>query len=363
MMHKGRLQVRLLKYGNGGMFRKETNKVRVGNCLSIFILICISKPVLGGYCGADFLNMGVGARPLGMGGAFCSLCDDGTSFYWNPAGLAFLDRAQLSGMYGNQFGSFGNSLGNYHYIGLAHPVQGRAVLSVNWIRLAVDDIPVYPELAGSSYWERLHDPSLRPTGEPDGYITDTEDAVFFTVALLNKISLDLGWEYHRITVEIPFGLNVKWIRQTLGKGEATGIGLDIGTMIRCHLNDFMQDDRLGVLSFGLNIQDITGTNLGWNTRHMDRVPLSVKWGISYKQPLSPLKSVLSFSFDRDSRWYKRNRLGVEFEGFHTIRIRAGFDASYFTGGVGIQFWIVQVDYAFLSHELDASHRISCSLSL
>ncbi|MGH9162460.1 MAG: hypothetical protein ACRD2X_21040, partial [Vicinamibacteraceae bacterium] len=31
----------------------------------------------------------VGARALGMGGAFVAVADDATATYWNPAGLAF----------------------------------------------------------------------------------------------------------------------------------------------------------------------------------------------------------------------------------------------------------------------------------
>ncbi|HID92967.1 MAG TPA: hypothetical protein EYP60_02615 [bacterium (Candidatus Stahlbacteria)] len=43
------------------------------------------------YAG-EFLHMGVGARPIGMGGAFTSVADDPSAGYWNPAGLT-----QLSG--------------------------------------------------------------------------------------------------------------------------------------------------------------------------------------------------------------------------------------------------------------------------
>ena len=36
----------------------------------------------------EFLNLGVGARALGMGKVQVSLADDATAGYWNPAGLA-----------------------------------------------------------------------------------------------------------------------------------------------------------------------------------------------------------------------------------------------------------------------------------
>lgn len=41
-------------------------------------------------------SLGVGARALGMGGAFIALADDATAASWNPAGLAFLTRPEFS---------------------------------------------------------------------------------------------------------------------------------------------------------------------------------------------------------------------------------------------------------------------------
>ena len=51
----------------------------------------------GGQPGA-FLQYGVGARALGMGGAFYAIADDATAAYWNPAGLAYLQRKEVTYM-------------------------------------------------------------------------------------------------------------------------------------------------------------------------------------------------------------------------------------------------------------------------
>jgi hypothetical protein len=320
-------------------------------------------PLRGGDYSASFLEIGVGARALAMGGAFCSLANDGTAFFWNPAGLAFLKRPQISGMYGPQFGTLGNPLGNFHHLGYSQTLPGNAVVSVNWIRLTVDDIPLYSELVGDSYWERLHDLDLRPSGESDGVFQDVEDAIYFSFARMNRWELDLGWNFHRVRVELPFGVNLKWFRQSLGEHEASGLGLDAGAMVRIYLNDFFETNKLGQLSWGFNLQDVTGSRMSWDTRHQDTIPINFKWGISYTQPIGADLGSISLSYDRDSRWGHRNRWGMEYRGFDVIALRAGIDDGKFTGGVGIRLWFLQVDYAFLSHEFNSLHRLSCSITL
>lgn len=44
--------------------------------------------------GSD-LGMGVGARAIGMGGAFVAIADDPSATFWNPAGLTDLKGSQL----------------------------------------------------------------------------------------------------------------------------------------------------------------------------------------------------------------------------------------------------------------------------
>src|SRR6185437_12221378 len=52
-----------------------------------------------GTTAADILNIGVGARAIGMGEAYVAQADDASSMYWNPAGLALMEERQASFMY------------------------------------------------------------------------------------------------------------------------------------------------------------------------------------------------------------------------------------------------------------------------
>lgn len=44
--------------------------------------------------GSD-LGMGVGARAIGLGGAFVAIADDPSATFWNPAGLTQVERSQF----------------------------------------------------------------------------------------------------------------------------------------------------------------------------------------------------------------------------------------------------------------------------
>lgn len=45
--------------------------------------------------GSD-LGLGVGARAIGLGGAFSAVADDGSALFWNPAGMARMKTSQLN---------------------------------------------------------------------------------------------------------------------------------------------------------------------------------------------------------------------------------------------------------------------------
>ena len=55
------------------------------------VLTCITQLALAG-----FNDYGVGARPLGFGGAFVALADDGNAASYNAAGLGFIEKSQFS---------------------------------------------------------------------------------------------------------------------------------------------------------------------------------------------------------------------------------------------------------------------------
>ena len=107
--------------------------------IAIAILIIVPAGEAGAadkYAG-EFLTHGVGARALGMGGAYVAVADGVTAGYWNPAGVADVRERAVQFMHSETFGD----VVNYDTGAYVHPLDSDAGLALTVVRLAVDDIP------------------------------------------------------------------------------------------------------------------------------------------------------------------------------------------------------------------------------
>jgi hypothetical protein len=87
-----------------------------------------------GYEGSIVFQGGLGAKALGMGGAFSALADDGTVALWNPAGiLAFGENAWIGGATTQLFGMVG-----YQYVGGGFSFAGYGI-GLGWANASAGD--------------------------------------------------------------------------------------------------------------------------------------------------------------------------------------------------------------------------------
>ncbi len=330
--------------------------------IAIGLMVHLSWAQSSRYAGS-FLELGIGARALGMGGAQVALSNDATGFYWNPAGLAFLPNIQAATMYARLF----NTLETQSYGSIAIPIFGGATVSLAWMRLAVDDIPVYnyEDNQAINAYQRIHGLAEPLTGEPGSFFSSADDAYIISFAKYVPWNLDLGWQYFEIPIDVGFGFNLKMIRQKLFENTGSGVGLDAGMIVRIGLNEIFSDPHYGDLAFGINVQDFANTQISWNTdsRHKDRIARNFKYGFSYIQPLSALNSQFTFSFDLNSRYTGSINLGMEYLYNSRFAVRFGTNAGFVTAGAGIYLWKFHLDYAFQSHDLGNSHRVSLQFGL
>ena len=182
----------------------------------------------------EFLNIGAGARGLAMGGAQVASVKDGTSGYWNPAGLTGVqDHPNLNLMHANYF----SNIAKYDYGSIAIPVNdNQRTLGLSILRFAVDDIPNTLFLV-----------------EPDGSINYNNIQTFSSAdyAFLFSFAQKIKDEENK---KISFGVNAKVIHRKVGKfATAWGFGFDAGLR--------MEGERW---SLGVVAKDITTTFNAWS---------------------------------------------------------------------------------------------------
>src|SRR3989339_203427 len=83
-----------------------------------------------------YLRIGVGARALGMGGAFVGVADAVTSNVWNPAGLGYASGTQLHGTI-----AAGMNVDRKHNYFAASHAWNWGTLAMGWINSGTSDIP------------------------------------------------------------------------------------------------------------------------------------------------------------------------------------------------------------------------------
>ena len=181
----------------------------------------------------EFLNIGAGARGLSMGGAQVASVTDGTSGYWNPAGLTGVeDHPSFNFMHASYFGN----IATYDYASAAIPFnENKRTLGVSILRFAVDDIPNTLFLV-----------------EPDGSINYNNVQTFSSAdyAFLLSFAQKVRDEDDD---KISFGANAKVIYRKVGHfATAYGFGFDAG--FRIQRNNW---------SLGIAAKDLTTTFNAW----------------------------------------------------------------------------------------------------
>ncbi len=83
--------------------------------------------------GVIFLKLVPGARPAGMGEAFVAMADDATATWWNPGGMAFIERQELSLMYVQLLPQFHLADLYYSFLSYVHHVPEWGTLGGNII--------------------------------------------------------------------------------------------------------------------------------------------------------------------------------------------------------------------------------------
>lgn len=333
----------------------------------------------------EYLNIGVGARGLGMAGAVTASTNDVYSTYWNPAGLMHLENFELGFMHSEYFAG----IFKYDYGAVALPInKNKSALGISFIRFATDNIPYTLDYI-----------------QPDGSFDDSKLKGFSAgdYAFNFSYAQKLPFLSKENLIQTNIGANAKVIYRNVGSmANAWGFGLDLG------LQSYYKSWR-----FGLMLKDITTTYTAWSF-HLTEHEKEIFAATNNEIPIKSYEIMLPrFNFGIAKHWFRPEkafhvqtelgfdmttdgkratllsskvvsldpRLGIEADYKNTLFLRAGVGNFYnvldnsdtlnkkktliFQPSIGAGFKIkmLSIDYAFTSLQMQDNPLMSHVISL
>ena len=282
---------------------------------------------------AAYDDVGVSARVTGMGMAYTAVADDVYATYYNPAGLATLERPEAATSYSRLLTglSDGSNIQN-SFLAYAYPLnEGRdGTVAVAWNYFTLDSL--YRESSLFASYGRAVTP---------------EDSA-------SPLFLGVSGKY----LERTLGGTLAASNALTNTGQYTGLS-DPGLQSTAKSNFDMD---LGALwrvrprwNLGLDIQHVLQPNIAFSPGQNDQLGRNIKFGAAYKTPFSTLSTDVDFITAPDGSLDKDLNIGVEkwlptlLYGSFAVRGGLGYGSrDYRQISVGLSYKIhrMQIDYGF-----------------
>lgn len=311
-----------------------------------------------GTTSASFLEIGVSARAMGMGGAYTSVIDGPAALSYNPANIVWLNGTQVEFMHNQWF------IDAYHdFVGVVIPLSGlRSSIGFQYVGLNYGDQPV------------------RTINRPEG-----------TGELYSAGDYSLGITLAKaLTDRFSFGLSLKYIEERIWNTRGSAQAIDMGIFYRSQLEGLQVG--MSISNFGSEIK-LIGRDLDTTvdpeddnenvdnvptTYQTDSYPLPILFraGLSYKMKLGSVGNLLTtIDVLHPSNTTESINIGSEFGFQNMFYIRAGYNNLFeenaengvtIGGGLDMFFqndsWGLRLDYAYADWGmLGYSSRISLGL--
>ncbi|MBU2530962.1 MAG: PorV/PorQ family protein, partial [Elusimicrobia bacterium] len=295
--------------------------------LAGFFFFTVSSFAQSGGMAGQVMSYGVGARAMGMGGAFFAVADDSTASYWNPAALVFLKRKEFSTMQSSMFAD--TSLSFFTY---AHPTTSKGTIAISMTQLK------------SVGFEKV---SIEANPGGDEIISIKKLGSFDSAESM----MALSWG-RNVSDTLAFGFMVKNYTRSLDTSADSFKAIDIAMLQR-----FSRTYRMAI-----GVQNVFSMKSGDTD---DALPLTFKFG----QALSIFKGSLVFGLDfikpqqADMSW----RFGGEYWLLNWAALRFGVMGSPAIQeadlGVGIRYGNLSFDLAQGIHALGTATRFSLTMRM
>lgn len=234
---------------------------------------------------ASFLNIGAGARPLSMGGAYAALADGADALYWNPAGLASAAKREVTASHAEL-----TVQTRQDFLAYAHPsAHGTFAGGVTYLS---------------------HEPieGRDAAGRPTAAFGASDAVIAFGYGAKGELA-DLG-------------VAVKYVRSHIGASEAQTAALDAGLQ-----------KAFGPIRIGAVLRN-AGPGLKYDRERND-LPLRLGLGAALRLKGGHAVAVEVVNGPRGAG--TDGSVGGEFQALENIFMRAGFDSrALISGGSGFE---------------------------
>lgn len=301
-----------------------------------------------GTTAAEFLKIGVGSRATSMGGAFVAVSDDASALFWNPAGIAGLEKNEILTSHSRWIGDM-----DFNYVGAAFKFDKIGHVGLSLTMLSV------PEM-----------------------LVRTEEFQEGTGETFDAADLSVGVTYAgNVGERFSVGGTVKYIQQRIWHTKAQAFAVDIGTKFK---TDFMGGLVIGatIFNFGTDLQmqgrdlrtfvDPDPTSDGNNDQipvnlETDKwnLPLNFQFGISLK-PINTRMHSLQIAVDalHPSSNYESLNVGGEYGFQNRVFLRGGYEALFLedveaglNGGLGVHQMLFNGVLSKLSYGYKSAGRL------
>lgn len=282
-----------------------------------------------GTTGAQFLELGVSARAMGMAEAFTAVADDISAVYYNPAGLTYLYGREAAFTYIKMPADIA-----YGYGAIGLPLESiGGVLGIGVYALGSGDMEETDHLQA-------------PTGR---------------IFRWNDLAISASYGRY-LTDRFSIGLSVKYIGQFVHDYSANGWSADVGTIYDTGYRGFKI--AMVITNFGPDMKFI---------KNAFPLPINFKFGGAINV-LEQDEYLLTFSAEgsHPSDNLEKYNTGLEFVYKDLFTLRTGgrfnYDSDGFTAGGGVRLPFsdereMRFDYAFQDFGiLTEVHRFTMTMA-
>ena len=187
---------------------------------------------------ATFNNIGVGARPLGLGGAFVALADDSNAADYNAAGLGYMDGIHLGATHAQRF----RGLITYNALSGVIPLGRMGAIGAGVGDLTEDSEVYHEQTVRLSYGNALF----------------KQFAIGANLKLF-RTSFDAANEF---VAENPYFVTTS----------SSAVSFDLGVIAK----------PVQSLSLGASVENLLPANMSISDTQTDPVPLNIRAGVAYR---------------------------------------------------------------------------------